>query len=133
MVHHEFHARRDDGLHHPRHLLDQRCRVDRLQVLAGRVAAELEHLGHQFPRPLAGRHHRGQIVCDAFGAFRRQYGLRQRDIPQNARQNIVEVVRDTARQLTQRIHLLGLLEFPLQTLAFVSRAGPVGQVVEGAD
>ena len=59
--------------------------------------------------------------------------LGENDVAHDARQNVVEVVGDTARQLADRLHLLRLAELPFEPLPFLfglARSRDVAQIAD---
>ncbi len=104
------------GQRRPQHagrLADERPQRDRARF-AALAAAERQHLLDQVARAVARLIGLVEIglqlrIRGAGGALGREG-----DVPHHAGQDVVEVVRDAARQVADRLHLLGLLQLRLE-------------------
>ena len=89
------------------------------------LPAEGQELPRQIRRALAGAQDLRQVV--AHRVPRLETGAEHLAVAEDDRQEIVEVVRDPARELADGLHLLSLAELPLHPVALrhVQRDGEV--------
>ena len=102
---------RDRGLDEVRHLLDQISQRHPLHR-EDRLAGVRKHLEGQIGGALRRGRDLGEVPVG--GGPRRDFVEGQLGVPENDREEIVEIVCDPAGQGSQRLHLLGVVELLLQ-------------------
>ena len=117
-------ARIDGTAKDARDLLDGRVQIDDFQAQHG-AAGEPEKLARQLGGPLSCFF--GGLDHLAVRAISRQAARQKADVSQDGGEEVVEIVRDPAGQLTDCFHLLRLAELVFQPLAFRDVAGDADQ------
>ena len=108
--HEQLDVRWQDAPQHGREIVHQRPEMHGLER-QGRPAREAEQLIHHEPATHCGRHDVPQTRL--VRAAREQLG-----VGEDNREEIVEVMCDAARELTDRFHFLGLAQLLFQATAF---------------
>ena len=100
--------RRHRGAQDLRGLLDHLGQRDPARIATALAAAEGEHLADQVARAPAGVLGLVEVLEQLGIGLRRGSLLGQHHVAHDAGQQVVEIVRDAARQVTDGFHLLGL-------------------------
>jgi hypothetical protein len=124
------HRLRDRQGHHLLRVADQRVQVEsaHLDPALARVG---QQLATQVGGPLACLDDRQQAFVGRRGL--RDVGQGQVRVAGDAEQEVVEVVRNAAREQAQALQLLGLLHLHLETLALLLGKSPLGDVLDHAE